>query len=113
MTKLNIGSNSLPTSCNLILLSTQHSGPWNTKASKCPQRPAPATAYMAWVPADSSRLTPPANAEGATPSIKALCALATATRPELQAVSMARHGPHSPKTYEIRPARIPSLLVLW
>ena len=35
--------------------------------------------------------------------MSALWALLTATRPELQAVSMARQGPDSPKTYEMRP----------
>ena len=35
--------------------------------------------------------------------MRALWALLTATRPELQAVSMARQGPDSPKTYEMRP----------
>jgi hypothetical protein len=58
----------------------------------------PATAYMACVPAESSKLTPPAIAAGATPSMRALWAFATATRPELQAVSIARQGPDSPKT---------------
>ena len=65
--------------------------------------PAPATAYMACVLAERSRLTPPAMAAGATPSMSALWALLTATRPELQAVSIARQGPDRPKTYEMRP----------
>ena len=75
--------------------------------------PPPATEYIACVVAESSRLTPPASAVCVTPSMRALCALLTATRPELQAVSMARQGPWSPNTYEMRPVPHRSFLLGW
>lgn len=64
----------------------------------------PATANMAWVCALRSRLTPPASARGTRPNSMPWLAVPMATKPELQAVSMAMQGPVKPQRYDILPA---------
>ena len=72
---------------------------------ECADQGAPAAAKAACVQGDSSRLAAAASAAAHWPNSSALCACATATKPELHAVSTTSAGPVRPCAYATRPAR--------
>lgn len=79
--------------------------PFDQNLMQCTDQGAPAAAKAACVQGDSSRLAAAASAAAHWPKSSALCACATATKPELHAVSTTSAGPVRPCAYAMRPAR--------